>query len=316
MPISTRNSTAKNNNNNTIKSSLSNDMTSMMDYNLMDPAAAVGKGFPVGQSRSLSLRLPAHQLTPSILLPDPQDELSTFLDLSFTSQSAALPLPTATLFSAVTSSSSSAASYSNAFLTRQDDALLESPLGLSPHSLTASPFDFTSTSSTAGAGLYSSSDFASPLLSGAFGTPELEADLEYPSLFGAAPGWPQQQQLYSAGGVPPSVSLAPTTTMESVSPSLMSLDAELPPLPSSVAASSGRASRKRAPTSLQRERDEEAEQQEQERIAQEDAASRQAVKDKFNGTRNTKIKPIDFDAPTLPKCVVLFSSSPPPSCCS
>ena len=225
------------------------------------------------------------------LLPDDSSaDLAHFLDLSFTEQSA-LPLPTATLFSTTTSAApASGAGYTNAFLSRQDDALLDSPLGLSPQSLTASPFDFSSSLYTP-----ATEDFASPLLSGAFGTPELEPDMEYPSLFGDAPGaWAQH---YSAAppAMPASAVLAPTQLGGSVSPSLMSLDAELPPLPPVPApvGSASRPSRKRAPTATQMELDEER--------AAEDAASKLAVKDKFTGTRNTKIKPIDFDAPTLPK---------------
>lgn len=252
----------------------------MMSYNLFNNTQKSGFGehsSPPITSRRCRRDLPLTKSFDSTADNEAGSDLASFLDLSFT-ESSALPLPTPTLFP---SSAAPAPAFSNAFANnlRQEDALLESPLGLSPASLSASPFDF-------------SQDFTSPLLSGAFGTPDSLDGMpgtpdfgydEYPSLFGnvAAPGsttW-APSDLSSAMQAP---IIAPASV--AVSPSLMSLDTELPPLPAAPAPKVTATRKKTA-----------------KEIEAEDAASRQAVKDKFTGTRNTKIKPIDFDAPTLPK---------------
>ncbi|KAK4047351.1 hypothetical protein OIO90_006210 [Microbotryomycetes sp. JL221] len=254
------------------------------------------------------------QLTTSTLqkpsfVDEAGQDFASFLDLSFTEQASSLPLPTPTLFSATTQAATSlppatAAAWAHAF-TRHDDHMLDSPLGLSPASLAgnssinASPFEFGT----------QAGDFNSPLLSGVFGTPDsLDSTLatpagEFPSLFGEAPAF----KSLSLSNVTSAPVLAPT--MIAVSPSIMSLDGEelmRPPTPVDVKPVLNRQERSRstAPkvglSRLGKSIDE---------IAAEDMASRQPVKDKFTGTRNTKIKPIPLDAPTIQKNYAVSSAT-------
>lgn len=247
-------------------------------------------------------------------------DFASFLDLSFTESAAALPTPT--LFSATSLqvqplqskqalTTAQPVSFAHAF-SRQDDSMLDSPLGLSPASLgsTSSPFEFGG-----------HHDFNSPLISGVYDTPDLlDGTLatpvgEFSSLFGDAPSAfksvaSQQQNnviaTVSSAAVMSAPVLAPT--MIAVSPSLMSLDGEElagPPTPSTdaelvdvkpVISRSGSVGARQTPkVGLSRLGKTEEE------LAMEDAMSRMPVKDKFTGTRNTKIKAIPLDAPTIQK---------------
>ncbi|SCZ87709.1 BZ3500_MvSof-1268-A1-R1_Chr2-2g05175 [Microbotryum saponariae] len=222
-------------------------------------------------------------------------ELSSYVDLS------ALDSSSADLVSHITPALNPLA-FSHAFgaaSMRTQDALLDSPLGLSPQSLNASPFDLSFDAFDASPTSVCSS---SPFLD----TPDLvqssmSIEDAYPSLFGsssivattmpASPQWEPQDLagLFAATSVsqPAKPHLAPTTTM---SPALMSLDAELaslPALPSPPLVSASFASPTEAAATVEVEALPELEQN--------------GKKAKFNGTRNTKKPMIDFDAPTLPK---------------
>ncbi|SCV70420.1 BQ2448_1814 [Microbotryum intermedium] len=218
-------------------------------------------------------------------------DLSSYVDLS------ALDSSSAELVSLVTPALNPLA-FSHAFGSmRTQDALLDSPLGLSPQSLNASPFDLSFDAFDSSPTSVCSS---SPFLD----TPDLvqssmSIEEAYPSLFvnstmvaaamPASPQWEPQDLagLFAATSVaqPAAPHLAPTTTM---SPALMSLDAELaslPALPSPPLVSASFASPAGTATTVEASPEPE----------------HNAKKAKFNGTRNTKKPMIDFDAPTLPK---------------
>ncbi|KAK4700589.1 hypothetical protein P7C70_g5656, partial [Phenoliferia sp. Uapishka_3] len=207
-------------------------------------------------------------------------DFSAFLDSSFTDESLSL----APLFADAASSSAAAApSFTNAF--RTEDSLLESPLGLSPTSPFDFAFDYTSPM-LGGSGIYSSS------IDG-LGTPELTDSNDLPSLF---------YSTFVGDSIPAPAGIAvspiwspidaglPTTTREAspdlaVSPQMMRLD-------STTSLQSSTTTKKRktsdVPPVLPHE-------------------GREPVKDKFTGVRNTKIKPIDFTAPTMSRQYVIPS---------
>ena len=205
-------------------------------------------------------------------------DLSSFFDTSF---DASIAFPT-------DSFGLPALSYSHAFA-RSQDALLSSPLGLSP--LSGSPFDF-------------SYDPNSPLL--AFGSedegaPELCRNAQLPSLFydGPAPNLVAQSPVWAP------VELAQPASLEraemSISPAMMRLDSfgaaeEVAVVAAPALAKKARKVTKRTSTSPALEDEEMTEQQ---------------AKDKFTGTRNTKIPPIDFTAPTMSRSVSFLLSSRP-----
>ncbi|KAM0786668.1 hypothetical protein ACM66B_002116 [Microbotryomycetes sp. NB124-2] len=261
------------------------------------------------QQKAIMNQMSASTLHKPSFVDEAGQDFASFLDLSFTESAASLPLPTPTLFSATTatvpssqaqplsSAAAQPAAFANAF-SRHDDGSLDSPLGLSPASLggssSASPFDFAH------------GDFNSPMMSSVYGTPDLFNEClatpsgEFPSLFGAAPAF---KSVVTSAAVSAPV-LAPT--MIAVSPSLMSLDGEEldgPPTPAFTEEQLAqvdvkptiRASSRKPKVHVSRlgKTDEE--------LALEDAMSRLPVKDKFTGTRNTKIKPIPLDAPTVQK---------------
>lgn len=204
-------------------------------------------------------------------------DLSSFFDTSF-DPSSSLPTDSFGL---------PALSYSHAFA-RTQDALLSSPLGLSP--LSGSPFDF-------------SYDPNSPLL--AFGsedegTPELGRSTQLPSLFydGPEPNLVAQSPVWAPMELAQPASLERTET--SISPAMMRLDSfgvsEEVVVAAPTPAKKARKVSKRNSTSPVDEEDEEM--------------TEQQAKDKFTGTRNTKIPPIDFTAPTMSRFVPFLLLSP------
>lgn len=246
-------------------------------------------------------------LTPAFRpVDDAGQDLASFLDLSFTETTSSIPLPTPSLFPVSGATPLQALAFSNAF--RQEDALLDSPLGLSPVSLTASPFD-----------LSSQYDFTSPLLSGAFGTPDsLDGSLgtpdlgheDYPSLFSnVAPAttWSAAPVIEAQAPV-----LAPTSI--AVSPSVMSLDggedlATASPAvveETKVTAIAEADVKPEVPVALPRQY---KGIKTQEELDAEAAALKTFTKDRFTGHRNTRKKAIDFDAPTLPKNYIMASAT-------
>ncbi|KAK4049584.1 hypothetical protein OIV83_004082 [Microbotryomycetes sp. JL201] len=268
---------------------------------------------PADQQKAIMNQMSASTMHKPGFADEAGQDFASFLDLSFTESAASLPLPTPTLFSATTAlvpssqaptSAAQPAVFANAF-SRHDDGTLDSPLGLSPASLggssSASPFDFAH------------GDFNSPMMSSVYGTPDLFSEslatpsAEFPSLFGAAPAF--KSAITSATVSAPV--LAPT--MIAVSPSLMSLDGDDlsgPPTPAFAEESLAqtdvkpvRASSRKPKVNVSRlgKTDDE--------LALEDAMSRLPVKDKFTGTRNTKIKPIPLDAPTVQKNYAIPSAT-------
>lgn len=190
-------------------------------------------------------------------------------------------------------------SFSNAFA--QQDALLASPLGLSP-SQSLSPYDFAYDFTTSP--MLSSSYDGSGTIEG-LATPELGGnDLALPSLF-----FPSNSNdlvgMESPVWNPMDLGLISTSFLDApvgaISPQMMRLDSfEASPSPL-IAEKKVVASRKRKESSP---------------LAFEIDASEQVVvapqpasfaKDKFNGTRNTKIKPIPFDAPTMTRSYIIPS---------
>ncbi|KAM0751159.1 hypothetical protein T439DRAFT_325309 [Meredithblackwellia eburnea MCA 4105] len=213
------------------------------------------------------------------------------------------------------------AAFADAF--RAQDALLDSPLGLSP---TTSPFDPTY-------------DFTSPMVSGLYSssieglaTPELSDSNELPSLFYSAPLLSEavvaaaipalvgNSPLWSS--TPDAVVVPPTSTSSRaatpdliVSPQMMRLDsmpAAVPPIiaqpaldftvsspptvvvetaaaqPAAAAAASKKRKASDVPAVLPHE-------------------GREVVKDRFTGCRNTTIPAIDFNAPTMSRQYVIPS---------
>lgn len=167
-----------------------------------------------------------------------------------------------------------APAFSNAFAAPQlkaiDDELLESPLGVSPLSLaTSSPFDA------------SFCDDLSPMISG---TPDLMDDMgDMPSLFQP---WPSTIAMPfiesgSAGAA--------------VSPQMMTLD-------KIKSSSSSEEHVDKPPVEVRIARAREVAQQ----VLAED---QKPVKDKFTGTRNTKLPMIDMDAPTMSRSWVIPAST-------
>lgn len=214
-------------------------------------------------------------------------DLSSILDLNF---GAAGPLPVPSLFApnantkATQQQQQAPASFANAFnvgaIRAQDDALLDSPMGLSPASFQSSnvsPFEV---------------DWSSPLIGG-FGTPETPdfgyngADL--PSLFATTGIAPQTLDDFFAVPQAPTMAAQPSPA-GAVSPVMLLADS---PAPEPVAAAKPALTRKASSTTM----------------AASEAGEAVHVKDKFTGTRNTKIKAIDFDAPTLPKSYLLPSAT-------
>ncbi|KAI5477159.1 hypothetical protein MNV49_006815 [Pseudohyphozyma bogoriensis] len=180
------------------------------------------------------------------------------------------------------------------------DTLLDSPLGLSPLNASdsspyTSPFDLAM-------------DDYSPFLNSGEMTPELDSSLELPSLFGAATAtsasagpahWspqdvpldldfgagtgsisPQMTTLSSFSPAPPTPVVAPLPLFASASEPVVVAPAAPAPAPTRPAA-------KRASSSSS------------------STSSSTAAKDKFNGTRNTKIPAIDFDAPTMSRSYII-----------
>jgi hypothetical protein len=172
--------------------------------------------------------------------------------------------------------------------------------------LTASPYD-----------LSSQYDFTSPLLSGAFGTPDsLDGSLgtpdfgeDYPSLFGdVAP-----TTSWSSAPIDAKAPVLVPTSI-AVSPSVMSLDGEeIAPATSSVEAVTVTS----APVENQSEKPTVAITlprqykgiKTQEELDAEAASLKTFTKDRFTGHRNTRKKAIDFDAPTLPKNYIMASAT-------
>lgn len=175
--------------------------------------------------------------------------------------------------------------------------MLDSPLGLSPLSLTASPFD-----------LSSQYDFTSPLMSGAFGTPDsLDVSLGTPELGHGDLGHEDYPSLFGTSVAPASTTtstwaveskapvLVPTSL--AVSPSIMSLDGDDLATEPVVTPAPAPAPRQFKGIKTQEELDAEA------------ASLKTFKKDRFTGHRNTRKKPIDFDAPTLPKNYIMPSAT-------
>lgn len=207
-------------------------------------------------------------------------DFSSLIDLTF---GGAAPLPLPSIYSAPRQAQPNFANAFNAQLgaiRAQDDHLLDSPIGLSPASFisssSASPFD----------GLYSS-----PFVGGDFGTPgtpdfDFTCAGELPSLFansfgGIAPAAVDDVQGWDLT-VPPAPTMhAQPSPAGAVSPVMLQLDSPAPE-PVAVAVAD---------------------------VKPAVEASEQHVKDKFTGTRNTKIQPIAFDAPTLPKSYLIPSAT-------
>lgn len=208
-------------------------------------------------------------------------DFSSLIDLTF---GGAAPLPLPSIYSAPRQAQPS---FANAFsaqfgaIRAQDDHLLDSPIGLSPASFisssSASPFD----------ALYSS-----PFVGGDFGTPgtpdfDFSCGGDLPSLFASSLGSIAPAAVDTSGW---DLTVPPAPTMEAqpspagaVSPVMLQLDSPAPELASTPSLSDVKPIL--------------------------DAPASEHVKDKFTGTRNTKIQPIAFDAPTLPKSYLIPSAT-------
>jgi len=213
-------------------------------------------------------------------------DFSSLIDLTF---GAPAPLPVPSIYSANRSGQSN---FANAFsqqlgaIRAQDDALLDSPIGLSPDSFisssSASPFD----------ALYSS-----PFIGGDFGTPgtpdfDFGCTGDLPSLFASSLNGIAPTAVETPGGfdftVPPAPMMhAQPSPAGAVSPVMLQLDSPAPePVAELVDLKPTLGARQESMSSIPAH-----------------------VRDKFTGTRNTKIQPIAFDAPTLPKSYLTPSAT-------
>ncbi|KAL8287648.1 hypothetical protein RQP46_003506 [Phenoliferia psychrophenolica] len=213
-------------------------------------------------------------------------DFSAFLDSSFTDESLSLAPLFAVPVADADPLAPAAASFANAF--RTQDNLLDSPLGLSP----TSPFDFSAYDYTSpmlgGSGLYSSSidGLATPELADSNDLPSLFFSAAFDSTSLSAPTQLAGSPVWSPADVAGSPESAVATPDLVVSPQMMALDTTAP-----VAPKAGTKKKRKAsdvPPVLPHE-------------------GREPVKDKFTGVRNTKIKPIGFEAPTMSRSYVIPS---------
>jgi hypothetical protein len=235
----------------------------------------------------------ANQVKPMDLGPGAGEiDFSSLIDLTF---GAPAPLPLPSIYSAPAPAAKAQPSFANAFnaqlgaIRAQDDHLLDSPIGLSPASFissaSASPFD----------ALYSS-----PFVGGDFGTPgtpefDFSCGSDLPSLFASSLGGIAPAAVDATNGFDFTVPPAPTMHAQpspagAVSPVMLQLDS---PAPEPVAVPAADLDVKPAMPARQAST----------------SSSSSFVKDKFTGTRNTKIQPIAFDAPTLPKSYLTPSAT-------
>lgn len=240
----------------------------------------------------------ANQVKPMDLGPGAGEiDFSSLLDLTF---GAPAPLPLPSIYSA-SAKQATQPTFAHAFnhqlgaIRAQDDHLLDSPIGLSPASFissaSASPFD----------ALYSS-----PFVGGDFGTPgtpdfDFGCSGDLPSLFASSLSGIAPAAVDATAGFDFTVPPAPTMHAQpspagAVSPVMLQLDSPAPE-PVAAAATPKAADVDVKPAMPARQ------------ASVSSASSSSFQKDKFTGTRNTKIQPIAFDAPTLPKSYLIPSAT-------